>query len=566
MKAFIVQFPFGVAAFDDKNQLVEKALFPKKAQTAAKSLLRTEQGKLSDQTTSLITLLTNIGYDVFIFSNGNLAEETQRRLKVTVEVAKPAEAAVLSGRMADIAVESGFVTNQQELDSWNRDVSMELSKLRIKGATGKRDLIVAQGIQTLDSLDQTVNLFMGRLREWYGIYFPELDRLVEKHETYSRLVMNLGSKESFSIENLEAEGIPKDRTQLINKAADSSMGADISDRDLEQVQALAKDVLAFYTLRKNMDEYVDRAMEEMAPNVRAVAGALLGARMISIAGSLQNLAMRPASTIQVLGAEKALFRSLKTGARPPKHGLIFQHTMLHDAKRWQRGKIARVIAGKLAIAARADAFGEGHYIGDTLKEDINKRVEEIREKYKEPPPPKEPKPKEKRESFERRERNFGYREGGNRREGGQRFQRRESFRDSGDRGDGAPRFQRRDPFSEGEDRRESGFSYREDGDRGDGAPRFQRRESSHEDGERSSSQDRPRREGGSGGRREGAPRFQRRESSRDGGGGERQSSQDRPRREGGERSSSQNKPNREGSPKGDNRRRKQWRDKRGSQS
>ena len=102
--------------------------------------------------------------------------------------------------------------------------------------------------------------------------------------------------------------------------------------------------------------------------------------------------MRPASTIQVLGAEKALFRSLKTGARPPKHGLIFQHTLLHDAKRWQRGKIARVIAGKLAIAARADAFG-GNYIGDKLKADINKRLKEIHEKYKEPPPPKEPKPR-----------------------------------------------------------------------------------------------------------------------------------------------------------------------------
>ncbi len=170
------------------------------------------------------------------------------------------------------------------------------------------------------------------------------------------------------------------------------MGADIAERDLEQIQALAKNVLEFYELRKNMENYVDRTMEEMAPNVRAVAGALLGARLIAIAGSLQTLAMRPASTIQVLGAEKALFRSLKTGARPPKHGLIFQHTLLHDAKRWQRGKIARVIAGKLAIAARADAFG-GHFIGDRLKADINKRLEEIHEKYKEPPPPKEPKPR-----------------------------------------------------------------------------------------------------------------------------------------------------------------------------
>lgn len=409
MKAFIIQYPFGVAAFDEKNSLIEKALFPKKPQSAAKSLLKTENGKLSDQTTSLITLLKTAGYDTFIFENANLAQEAQRKLDVTVEVAKPANADVLRSRMSEVALESGFAADVSELSVWNRNVGLELAKLRIKGASEKRDLIVAQGIQTLDSLDQTVNLFMGRLREWYGVYFPELDRLIEKHETYSRLVMNLGDRESYTVQALEAENIPKERAAIVAKAASSSMGADISDRDLAQIQALAKDVLSFYELRKSMEDYVDKTMEEMAPNVRAVAGALLGARLISIAGSLQNLAMRPASTIQVLGAEKALFRSLKTGARPPKHGLIFQHTLLHDAKRWQRGKIARVIAGKLSIAARADAFGGGNFIGDRLKADINKRIEEIREKYKEPPPPKEPKPREQRE--ERVERREGFREG-----------------------------------------------------------------------------------------------------------------------------------------------------------
>jgi nucleolar protein 56 len=409
MKAFIIQFPYGVAAFDDKNSLVEKALFPKKPQAAARSLLKTEAGKMSDEVFSLISLLKNADYSTFVFENANLAEEVQRKMNVTVEVAKPSEAAVLRSRMNEIALESEFVKDEQELTLWNRNVSLELAKLRIKGASEKRDLIVAQGIQTLDDLDRTVNLFMGRLREWYGVYFPELDRLIEKHETYCRLVMNLGDRESFTAENLEKENIPKERAALVAKAAELSMGADIAELDLEQIQALAKNVLDFYELRKNTENYVDRTMEEMAPNVRAVAGALLGARLIAIAGSLQNLAMRPASTIQVLGAEKALFRSLKTGARPPKHGLIFQHTLLHDAKRWQRGKIARVIAGKLAIAARADAFG-GHFIGDDLKADINKRLEEIREKYKEPPPPKEAKPRPERREGEFRER----REGGER--------------------------------------------------------------------------------------------------------------------------------------------------------
>ena len=114
MKVFIVQFPFGVAAFDDKNQLVEKALFPRKHQAAAKSLLRTEQGKLSDQTSSLITLLNTAGYEVFVFQTAKVAEAAQRRMKVTVEVAKPSEAAVLNSRMAEVAIQSGFAAGHRQ--------------------------------------------------------------------------------------------------------------------------------------------------------------------------------------------------------------------------------------------------------------------------------------------------------------------------------------------------------------------------------------------------------------------------------------------------------------------
>jgi len=405
MKAVIIQFTFGLVAFDEKNNLLEKMLFPKKPQVAAKKLLKVEEGKLSDKTDSLVSMLQKIGCDVFVFENANVAEEVQKSMNVKTEVLKPAEAELLRARMEQIAVEAGFVKDGKELELWNRNVSMELAKLRVKGAAEKRDLVIAQAIQTLDDLDRSVNLFMGRLREWYGIHFPELDRLIEKHETYARFVINLGYKESFSTEALEKEGIPKDKAENIEMVAEKSMGADMAEQDLEEIQALGKNVLEMYELRKNMENYLNKTMDEVAPNTKAVAGALLGARLIAIAGSLQTLAMKPASTIQVLGAEKALFRSLKTGARPPKHGLIFQHALLHDAKRWQRGKIARVLAGKVAIAARIDAFG-GRYMGEALKADIDKRLEEIREKYKEPPPPKEklgkPERSERREQRPRR--------------------------------------------------------------------------------------------------------------------------------------------------------------------
>lgn len=391
MRAVIIQFPFGVVAFDDQGKIVDKLLFSNKPQVAAKSILNIESGKISE-VISLLDALKNRGYDTLAFENAILANVAQQKLGVKVEVLNVSEAAALRGRMEQVAVETGFVKEAKDIVEWNRNVSMELAKLRVKGAVEKRDLMVAQAIQTLDDLDKTLNLFMGRLREWYGIHFPELDRLIEKHETYARLVTNIGHRDNFDVETLEKEGIPREKAEAIAKAAETSMGADMTEQDWTEIQTLSRAVLNLYQLRENMENFIDQTMEEVAPNVRAIAGALLGARLIAMAGSLQNLAMRPASTIQVLGAEKALFRSLKTGARPPKHGLIFQHALLHDAKRWQRGKIARVLAGKLTIAARADAFG-GKYVGDALKADIEKRIAEIREKYKEPPPPKEKKPK-----------------------------------------------------------------------------------------------------------------------------------------------------------------------------
>jgi nucleolar protein 56 len=397
MKAVIVQFPFGVLAFDGEYNLVEKVLFPKKPHAAAKAIVKVEAGKISDELSALVSRLQNAGYDTFVFENAVLAGETQRSLSVKVEVSKSSEVEETRSRMDRFGVETGFVKDAKELDLWMRNVNMEVAKLRVKGAVEKRDLVVAQAIQTLDDLDRTVNQFMGRLREWYGIHFPELDRLIEKHETYARLVMSLGNKENFGVKALEKEGVPKAKAEAIANVAEASMGADMAEADLAQIQALSNSVLDLYELRRGMEGFLDNTMEEVAPNTKELVGSLLGARLIAVAGSLRTLALRPASTIQVLGAEKALFRSLKTGARPPKHGLIFQHTLLHDAKKWQRGKIARALAGKLAIAVRADAFG-GRDLGDTLKANLEKRLEEIREKYKEPPPLQEKKPR-----FERRE-------------------------------------------------------------------------------------------------------------------------------------------------------------------
>jgi len=178
---------------------------------------------------------------------------------------------------------------------------------------------------------------------------------------------------------------------------EKSRGGDITDANLSIVQTLAKQILELFELRKQLEELVETEMKRIAPNLSAILGTAVGARILARAGSLTNLAKMPASTIQVLGAEKALFRSLKTGSQPPKHGLLFQHASVHTAPRWQRGKIARAVAGKAAIASRVDYHGGG--LNNILLEKLNVRVDEIGKKYVEPPIRKEVIPEPSRDRF-----------------------------------------------------------------------------------------------------------------------------------------------------------------------
>ena len=390
MKATIIESIMGIIGFGEANDLIDKVFFPKDPKETAERLRKIEIGKIFNELETLIEKLRDKGFTVFVFESPEIARNVHEKLHVEVDVSKPSGAGeLLRTNLEKLAIEMGFVKNETELRDWIHEVTMELTKIRVRMAVQKRDLIVAQAIQTLDDLDKTVNLFMGRLREWYGLHFPELDRLVEKHETYARLVLKLGTRDNFTAESLEKEGIPKTKAHAIVETANASMGAEVIEGDLNQIQSMSRNALELYDRRQSLENYIDSTMDEVAPNIRTLVGAPLGARLIAIAGGLNNLAKMPASTVQVLGAEKALFRSLKTGTRPPKHGIIFQHTIIHDAKYWQRGKLARALAGKLAIAARTDAFS-GKYNGDQLKADLERRIKEIQEKYAEPPQVKKP--------------------------------------------------------------------------------------------------------------------------------------------------------------------------------
>jgi len=390
VKATIVESVIGVFGFGEDNELVEKVFFPKDPQETAERLRKIEEGTVIEEIAVLVDKLRAKGYTHFVFENQKMARSAREKLNIEVTAERSSEAGKrLRENLEKFALDLEFVEKPEQLRVQVHNVSIELAKMKVKKTVERRDLLVAQAVQTVDDLDKSLNIFMSRLREWFGLHYPELDRLLDKHETYARLVVNLGTRQNFTAENLEKEGLPKAKSQAIAKVAVASMGADLGEEDLTQIQGMCRNVLELYGVRQSLEKYVDSVMEEVAPNTRTIGGSLLGARLVARAGGLLNLAKLPASTIQVLGAEKALFRSLKTKARPPKHGIIFQHPLIHDAKRWQRGKIARALAGKLTIAARVDAF-KGKYMGDKLKADLEKRIDEIRERYEKPPPPSTP--------------------------------------------------------------------------------------------------------------------------------------------------------------------------------
>lgn len=272
---------------------------------------------------------------------------------------------------------------------------VEKTKKRVEEVYTEEDRYIIQAIEGLDDLDAAYNLLVERLREWYGLHFPEINQMVKDHDSLVALVSEVGTRSEMDSKRLR-QVLGEKLAPRIADSASKSMGTTLEGDDLEAIKGFAEKVGGLREVRERLAEYIKERMKVVAPNTTAVAGPLLGARLISKAGGLKKLAMLPASTIQVLGAETALFKHLAKGTPPPKHGLLFQHPLVRNAKKWQRGKIARAIAAKLAIAVREDYFGEKD-VSDMLLSDIEGRVNEIKEKY--PQPPKRP---QKTKKFKRK--------------------------------------------------------------------------------------------------------------------------------------------------------------------
>ncbi|EKE37678.1 hypothetical protein ENUP19_0311G0003 [Entamoeba nuttalli] len=254
------------------------------------------------------------------------------------------------------------------------------SRNKVKFNVNKQDTMAVQAIFLLDQMEKDMNTFSMRIKEWYSWHFPELYNILNNDNTkFVKSVLIIQNRHS--IDDKKKEELIKitdeETAEEIIKAANSSMGFDVNEFDLQNIKRFAERVTELYEYKQRLQEYLHSKMTTIAPNLTALIGDSVGARLLSKAGSLTNLAKYPASTLQILGAEKALFRAIKTRGNTPKYGVIFGSTFIARAEAKNKGRISRFVANKASTAARIDCFGEvsTDRFGEVMKEQVEERME-----------------------------------------------------------------------------------------------------------------------------------------------------------------------------------------------
>ncbi|KAF9480249.1 Nop-domain-containing protein [Pholiota conissans] len=243
----------------------------------------------------------------------------------------------------------------KDLATMSLGLSHSLARFKLKFSPDKVDTMVVQAIALLDDLDKEINIYAMRVKEWYGWHFPEMAKIIVDNVAYAKTIRLMGFRTNASTTDF-ASVLPEDLEAVLKAAAEISMGTEISDSDIAHIHSLCDQVISISQYRTQLAEYLRNRMGAIAPNLTALVGELVGARLISHAGSLLSLAKHPASTIQILGAEKALFRALKTKHDTPKYGLIYHASLIGQAPPKLKGKMARMVATKAALSIRVDAL------------------------------------------------------------------------------------------------------------------------------------------------------------------------------------------------------------------
>ena len=382
----MILFEIGICVLEDSNLIYSKKFDSPEIEYS--SIMQGNKSYLTD----LIAQLKN--FDQVRVNNKNLIDIFQTE-NDEVKLMSDSRQDEINQNKLDLMVKFGFSKTKEELSAALQKFAINLSSMKVKETSEKLDQHLVQGVNTLDELDEIINTISTRIREWYGLHFPELDYILQNIITYAAIVKDAGPRENITSDLLTQLDVPDKKIELIKQAILKSQGGSLTDESAKSLRILASQVIQLLELRTDLSNSVENLMEILAPNLKNILTAIIGARLIAKAGSLLKLAQMPSSTIQIIGAEKALFRALKTGARPPKHGLLFQHPSVNSAPKWQRGKIARALSAKIAIAVRIDVYRNAS-LDNSLLDKLTKRIETIQRIYHEPP--------KGRESFDERPR------------------------------------------------------------------------------------------------------------------------------------------------------------------
>lgn len=269
---------------------------------------------------------------------------------------------------------------EKEETAMKLGLAHSLSRYKLKFSPDKVDTMIIQAVCLLDDLDKELNNYIMRCREWYGWHFPELGKLITDNVTFVKIVRIIGTRENAAQSDL-SDILPEELEEKVKELAEVSMGTEIAEEDILNIQHLCDQVIEMTNYRTQLYEYLKSRMMAIAPNLTVLVGDLVGARLISHAGSLMNLAKHPASTVQILGAEKALFRALKTKKDTPKYGLIYHAQLIGQASVKNKGKMSRMLAAKASLATRVDALGEdgGFDLGATHKAKLESMLKILEE-------------------------------------------------------------------------------------------------------------------------------------------------------------------------------------------
>ena len=348
IKCYLVTTFIGVFALDENNKIISFKPFPKDPEKISEKI---KSEKIIKEEAELLEELKKKGFDDFVFS--------VQREGVKFEKENKAENFVREN-FSNLALQYKFVESQAELNQLLTKVGIELAKEKIKKAV-ERDKLVIQAINAVDEINKCLNIFIERLREWYSLHFPEMDRIVKDHEKFAKIVKEFGSR---------------DRIKELKDFAEKSMGAELKEEDIKIIQELSSQIVNLYSLKEKIEKYLEKVLKEIAPNLTELLGATLTAKLIAKAGGLEKLARMTSSTIQLLGAEKALFKYLHGKGKLPKHGLIFMSSYVQKVPEKYRGKVARALASKLSMAAKIDCYSKENR-SEKIKKELEERIKEI---------------------------------------------------------------------------------------------------------------------------------------------------------------------------------------------